>query len=87
MEQQGGSLGRTDGNRVGTIEPFDFEMVPEMTEFQARTIAARRGDMVIWSSYLPHGSGKNTDDTCRLCQCAHASRSPALPSDFQRAQM
>lgn len=46
----------------------DFETIESSTSFTARTVSANKGDMVIWNSYLPHGSGVNTAASPRMCQ-------------------
>ena len=56
----------------------DFDALPETSDFKPRTIAARRGDMVIWNSYMPHGSGENTDRAPRVCQYATMFPDPSV---------
>jgi hypothetical protein len=31
-------------------------------------VCGKRGDLLIWSQFMPHGSGRNTSDHCRMAQ-------------------
>jgi len=39
----------------------------EITGFRAVPIAAKAGDLVVWNSLLPHGTGKNQSNEPRRC--------------------
>ena len=73
-QQQAKAAAATAEPAAAAAAAFDFETVGETTPYRAKTIAAKKGDMVIWNSYLPHGSGVNSSQRPRLCQCE-----PSIP--------
>jgi Phytanoyl-CoA dioxygenase (PhyH) len=46
----------------------------DLTGYSVTPIPAKAGDMIIWTSLLPHGNGRNTSDRPRLAQ--YISMSP-----------
>lgn len=50
----------------GDNAPSGCKDLPEMTGMPCRTIAASKGDLVIWDSFLPHGNDSNRGNRPRL---------------------
>ena len=42
--------------------------IPDMTGLELRSVAMNAGDLVIWHSLLPHGTGRNNSSHPRLAQ-------------------
>jgi hypothetical protein len=55
---------------------------PDLTGYQIEQIALKAGDMVIWSTLMPHGNGHNVSDRPRLAQ--YISMSPARDDEAAR---
>lgn len=52
---------------------------PDITGFELKHLATKAGDLVIWHSLLPHGTGRNTSDRPRIAQ--YITMSPAKEDD------
>lgn len=50
---------------------------PDTGRYPTVQVPARAGDLIIWSTLLPHGNGENTSDRPRLAQ--YISMHPARP--------
>lgn len=48
---------------------------PDLTNLEVKKIETKAGDLLIWNSLLPHGTGRNDSDKPRLAQ--YISMSPA----------
>ena len=48
----------------GPDEPLDAAKLAH----RAQQIPGKKGDLLIWSNFLPHGNGRNTDTTPRMAQ-------------------
>ncbi len=50
-------------------QPSDRDpRIPDMTGLELRSLAMNAGDLVIWHSLLPHGTGRNNSTRPRLAQ-------------------
>ena len=61
---------RAAGADLGRVEPTGYDIV---------RVPLRAGDLVIWSTLLPHGNGENVSDRPRLAQ--YISMHRARPED------
>lgn len=52
---------------------------PDLTDLEVKKIETKAGDLLIWNSLLPHGTGRNDSDKPRLAQ--YISMSPAKEDD------
>jgi hypothetical protein len=50
---------------------------PDASRLEAVPIPCRAGDLIIWTTLLPHGNGRNTSDVPRLAQYITMFRPPA----------
>jgi ectoine hydroxylase-related dioxygenase (phytanoyl-CoA dioxygenase family) len=57
---------------------------PDITGYTITSIPLRAGDMVIWSTLLPHGNGHNQSDQPRLAQ--YITLNPAEPENEELRQ-
>jgi ectoine hydroxylase-related dioxygenase (phytanoyl-CoA dioxygenase family) len=57
---------------------------PDLTGYSITLIPMRAGDMVIWSTLLPHGNGHNVSDRVRLAQ--YIAMNPAEEGDDELLQ-
>ena len=64
---------------VKTQPPDRDTWHPDLTGLAVKSIAMAAGDLVIWHSGLPHGTGRNTSDRPRLAQ--YISMFPAREDD------
>jgi hypothetical protein len=55
---------------------------PDLTGYQIEHVPLKAGDMVIWSTLMPHGNGHNVSDRPRLAQ--YISMSPARDDETSR---
>ncbi len=61
-------------------QPADRDpRAPDMTGLELESLAMQAGDLVIWHSLLPHGTGRNNSSRPRLAQ--YISMSPAREDD------
>jgi hypothetical protein len=58
-------------------QPSDEPLTPASLADRAVQIAARKGTLLVWHNFLPHGNGKNTDATPRLAQYMAMARGQA----------
>jgi hypothetical protein len=52
---------------------------PDSARYRTVSVPARAGDLIVWSTLLPHGNGENRSDRPRLAQ--YISMYPARPQD------
>ncbi|GAC1399481.1 MAG: hypothetical protein NVSMB65_17560 [Chloroflexota bacterium] len=64
---------------VATQPPDRNTWQPDLTGLEVKSIATRAGDLLIWHSGLPHGTGRNTSTRPRLAQ--YISMFPAREDD------
>ncbi len=68
-------LGAWIARQPADRDPF----TPDLTGYTVTKVPLRAGDMVIWTSVLPHGNGHNVSDKPRLAQ--YISMTPARDAD------
>jgi hypothetical protein len=56
--------------RAGRIAPpaDGASRIPDLTGYEITRVATRAGDLVVWSTLLPHGNGHNVSNRPRLAQ-------------------
>jgi ectoine hydroxylase-related dioxygenase (phytanoyl-CoA dioxygenase family) len=63
-----------------STQPADRDpRMPDMTGLELRSLAMQAGDLVIWHSLLPHGTGRNNSAHPRLAQ--YITMFPAIEDD------
>lgn len=61
-------------------QPADRDpRIPDMTGLELKSLAMKAGDLVIWHSLLPHGTGRNNSTRPRLAQ--YITMFPAIEDD------
>ena len=66
-------------------QPADRDpRVPDMTGLELKSLAMKAGDLVIWHSLLPHGTGRNNSASPRLAQ--YITMFPAIEDDAAMRQ-
>ena len=63
-----------------STQPADRDpRMPDMTGLELQSLAMKAGDLVIWHSLLPHGTGRNNSTRPRLAQ--YITMFPAIEDD------
>ncbi len=70
--------------RYARRDDFDF-FNPGLNNWKAKQIAGRAGDVILWSTKLPHGTATNSSNRPRIA--AFVSMEPALSNEDLRESM
>ena len=69
---------------VKTQPPDRDPRMPDMTGLELKSLSTKAGDLVIWHSLLPHGTGRNNSTRPRLAQ--YITMFPAKEDDDRMRQ-